>query len=136
MHLPSFCRGAAIVGIVLLVSASESTRSSAGVVAPSDVDLSPAIAIEATPVQLSAVHVAVASLPAPSHPQSFWFPGSEAAGSALGSVPIPAVDANVDIPGTGQTPLIPLPGAAWTGMAGLLGLGAVKLLRNARRFLS
>jgi len=38
--------------------------------------------------------------------------------------------------GMQQHPLIPLPGAAWTGMAGLLGLGAVKLLRNARRLLA
>ncbi|HEV2296477.1 MAG TPA: hypothetical protein VGR35_21715 [Tepidisphaeraceae bacterium] len=73
--------------------------------------------------------------------QPFWFPGADGLDSvSITSVPVrSSVDgthASSPLPGTQQHPLIPLPGAAWTGMAGLLGLGAVKVLRNFRRLLA
>jgi hypothetical protein len=73
--------------------------------------------------------------------QPFWFPGADRVGSdatpmSISSTPIQSDPAVPGLHGMQQHPLIPLPGAAWTGMAGLLGLGAAKLLRNARRLLS
>jgi hypothetical protein len=39
-------------------------------------------------------------------------------------------------PGDHQSTIIPLPPAAWTGMAGLVGLGLIRARRKLRRFLS
>ena len=134
MHLP-ICRWAAAVVLVLACLSARVTL--AGVVVPPASD--PLVSTDAPPA-LPAFEGVAAPLAVGAEPQPFWYPGADDAAIAdvsLSAVPVPAQDgAGVILPGTQQHPLIPLPPSAWTGMAGLLGLGAVKLLRNARRLLA
>ncbi len=138
---------AAVFGVVLVFASLSAASLSAGVVAPSEnSDRLPAAQspnLAPTTLAQRDRDVAVAfSLPLPSMDegaQTFWYPGIDSvASTSISSVPIHAgSDLHVTpFPGTAQQPLIPLPGAAWTGMAGLLGLGAVKLLRNFRKLLA
>ncbi len=147
MCLPISRMGAAAIVAVL---ACITSRGTAGVVAPPVSD--PLLTIEADAALAErSVAAPVATvqattllpLPAAGEPQPFWFPGADdRAGIAdvrLSSVPVRGSDPEASgaiLLGAQQHPLIPLPASAWTGMAGLLGLGAVKLLRNVRKLLA
>ncbi len=141
MRLPISRMGAAAI----VVFACVTSRVPAGVVAPSASD--PLVTVETSPTEPSPVEAiqptTLLPLPATTEPQPFWFPGADDRGAiadiSLSSVPVRSSDpeaAGAILLGTQQHPLIPLPASAWTGMAGLLGLGAVKLLRNARKLLA
>ena len=134
MRLPIRRGRAAALGVVLLLVWSAGVAS-AGVVAP------PASDSELNELPPAAPAAGVMPALAIGHePQPFWYPGADdhsIGDVAISAVPVRAADSvGTVLPGTQQHPLIPLPASAWTGMAGLLGLGAVKLLRNARRLLS
>lgn len=141
MLLPIRRWRAAVIGVVIALAGPSAASLSAGVVAPMEKDPLPHVEPSAS---AAAPELAIA-LPLPAgdenKPQSFWYPGADGIDAvSISSVPIPAsTDQPLPtsaFPGTQQHPLIPLPGAAWTGMAGLVGLGAVKLLRNFRRLLA
>lgn len=130
---------AAVVGVILLLAAHSGARVSAGIVDPPKLRPQPA-ADQSSPRGTGGITV---SLPLPAsngETQPFWFPGADGIEAvSISSVPVHSSVGSLDtpaFPGTQQHPLIPLPGAAWTGMAGLLGLGAVKVLRNLRRLLA
>jgi hypothetical protein len=55
---------------------------------------------------------------------------------SLSNVPVQTPGLANAVAGAQQHPLIPLPMPAWTGMAGLLGLAAVKVARNYRKLLT
>lgn len=147
MRLPISPPGAA-VGVILLIACS-GAGVTAGVVAPPASDPafkasepSPA-APEPFPERLMVTSVPSALPPsAANEAQPFWYPGVDdgtTANVSLSSVPVRGSApeaAGAILLGTEQHPLIPLPASAWTGMAGLLGLGAVKLLRNFRKMLA
>jgi hypothetical protein len=138
MYLPIRRWRAVAFGVVLALTCSASS-SSAGLVPPTASDPQPVDQSEDPSAAQPANGVSVALPVAVESEEPFWFPGAEGAESlAISSVPIVASDMDQasPFPGTQQHPLIPLPGAAWTGMAGLLGLGAVKVLRNLRKFLA
>lgn len=149
MHLPICDRGAAAVGLLLLVCLA-GRSASAGVVTP---PLAAAPLVVDAPVMAGSVDGRsmdlLATLPSSSSHDSpaFWFPGFDdgtladatLANVSLDSVAVRAVGAHGSgspLAGAQQHPLIPLPPSAWTGIAGLLGLGAVKMLRNARHWLA
>lgn len=140
MRLPICDRAAAHLGLLLLVWSAASSVS-AGIVAPP---------LSASPVadraDLIVPHTAGPMAAPPSLTSSdrpaFWFPGvddQKLAQVSLNAVTVRAMAAEAAEPriaGAQEHPLIPLPPSAWTGMAGLLGLGAVKVLRNARKWLA
>ena len=143
MYLPIRRWRAVVVGVAFGLACQHAAIVSAGIVAPPSSD--PLDASEVAPAQ---PHLTDAAAPAvspvnPNDAEPFWYPGADGASGinealSISSIPVQSHDdANVGgLHGMQQHPLIPLPGAAWTGMAGLLGLGAVKLLRNARRLLA
>lgn len=128
---------AAVMAMTLAALPQQTAR--AGLVTPADVE--PA-AVETEP---STELKGSALLPSPTvsaDAQQFWYPGIgegvEIDAIALSRVPVQTtgLDGPRTLAGAQQHPLIPLPGAAWTGMAGLLGLAAVKVARNFRRILA
>ena len=131
-------RWRAVVFGVVLALAFGARVSSAGPVPPTASD--PVLDQSTYAAAAEPIDDVAAALPVSvENEEPFWFPGAEGAESlAISSVPVAASDMELasPFPGTQQHPLIPLPGAAWTGMAGLLGLGAVKVLRNLRKFLA
>ena len=134
MRLP-ICRWGAAVVVVLACCSARAAL--AGVVVPPASDS--LVSTDVAPA-LRGAEAVTSSLAVGVEAQPFWFPGADDAALAdvsLSAVPVRAQDGGgAMLPGTQQHPLIPLPPSAWTGMAGLLGLGAVKLLRNARRLLA
>lgn len=134
---------AAGVGVIVVLASHSAASLSAGVVAPPEFNPPPAAETSSALPQQVVRDIEI-TLPLPSDSsmaEPFWFPGADGGeGTSISSVPVrsPVDDlhATAPFPGTQQHPLIPLPGAAWTGMAGLLGLGAVKLLRNFRKLLA
>lgn len=136
MHLPICRRGAAAVGVILLLASLPARVASAGVVAPPVSSSPPAAETSSFSAPIAGTELVVTTGDA----EPFWFPGVDDAAlsqASLSSVPVRSQEgAGLIVPGTHEHPLIPLPPSAWTGMAGLLGLGAVKLLRNARRLLA
>ena len=141
MYLPIRRWRAVVVGVAFVLACQHAAVVSAGIVAPPSSDPSPAA--EVAPAQ---PHLIDAAAPAGSRSSAndaepFWYPGADGAGInealSITSIPVQSDEASpAGLHGLQQHPLIPLPAAAWTGMAGLLGLGAVKLLRNARRLLA
>lgn len=66
-----------------------------------------------------------------------WFPGAQSnTGLALVASGAGATFTLKEIPITGGSVVIPLPAAAWSGMSGLLGLGAIGGFKRLRRKLS
>jgi hypothetical protein len=138
-------RGAAaacVLGFAALVAPGLGRSASAGVVAPPDADptaAAPSIAhADITTTDASAP--ALPATPTDDH-QAFWYPGVDGVAveaPSISSVPVnatPGAGSVAPLAGVEQHPLIPLPGAASTGMAGLLGLAAIKILRNYRKLL-
>ncbi|MGB7160707.1 MAG: hypothetical protein WBD40_21770 [Tepidisphaeraceae bacterium] len=75
--------------------------------------------------------------PLPLRPMDGWVsPAIEANSIGINSVPVRTPEELIAVGGATHHPVIPLPGAAWTGMAGLMALGGVKALRNVRRLLA
>ncbi len=141
MYLPIRRWRAVVVGLVVGLACQHAADVSAGVVAPPTSE--PSLDTEITTAHPKRAGDAAPPLPLPnaSDAQPFWFPGADGGSSSadafsISSSPVQSNEIGPGLHGLQQHPLIPLPGAAWTGMAGLLGLGAVKLLRNARRFLA
>ena len=134
MRLPIRRWGAAVV---LALACFSARVALAGVVVPPASD--PLVSMDVSSA-LPNPDAAAAPPAVAAEAQPFWYPGADDAALAdvsLSTVPVRAeVSGGAMLPGTQQHPLIPLPPSAWTGMAGLLGLGAVKLLRNARRLLA
>jgi hypothetical protein len=136
MRLPIPRRGrAALVGVILVL-AFTSAGVFAGVVAPPDSEPAPAADALTPSSKLPDAMESALPVPGANDPQAFWFPGSDATADSISSVPIRSGDAGASEPGTQEHPLIPLPGPAWTGMAGLLGLGAMKVVGKFRRWLA
>ena len=142
MYLPIRRWRAVVVGVAVVLAYQHAAVVSAGIVAPPSSEPLPASDLAAAQPQLDAAAPAISQTGA-GDAEPFWYPGADGANGinealSISSVPVPSTDdAHVGgLHGLQQHPLIPLPGAAWTGMAGLLGLGAVKLLRNARRLLA
>lgn len=144
MCLPISRMGAAAIVAVL---ACITSRVTAGVVTPPAADPLVTVEVETALAETTPVATVQATtllpLPAAAEPQPFWFPGADDRGGiadvSLSSVPVRGSDPEASgaiLLGTQQHPLIPLPASAWTGMAGLLGLGAVKILRNFRKLLA
>jgi hypothetical protein len=142
MYLPIRRWRAVVVGLAFGFACQHAALVSAGIVAPPSSDPSPASeGIPAQPRLTDAAAPAVSRTDA-NNTEPFWYPGADGASGvnealSISSIPVQSDEADVGgLHGLQQHPLIPLPGAAWTGLAGLLGLGAVKLLRNARRLLA
>ena len=142
MYLPIRRWRAVVVGVAVVLACQHAAVVSAGIVAPPSSEPLPASDLAAAQPQLDAAAPAI-SQTAAGDAEPFWYPGADGANGinealSISSIPVRSTDdAHVGgLHGLQQHPLIPLPGAAWTGMAGLLGLGAVKLLRNARRLLA
>ena len=141
MYAPIRRWRAVVVGLVFGLACSHAAQLSAGVVAPPASDASPTTEVATDSERVAEVTPALPLLGA-SDAQPFWFPGADGGGSgsadafSISTSPVQPNDIGPGLHGLQQHPLIPLPGAAWTGMAGLLGLGTVKLLRNARRLLA
>ena len=137
---------AVVVGFIVALAWFHAVPASAGVVAPPMIsDPAPAdnsVIRSRGEAERSAFDYAPSLAARESgEAQPFWFPGADRIGSdtpavSISSTPIQSEPVVPGVHGLQQHPLIPLPGAAWTGMAGLLGLGAAKLLRNARRLLA
>ena len=146
MSLPIHRWRAVVVGVIFALAAHLAGPTSAGVVAPPVAsDPAPAdnavVPSEDVANRLAAEYAPALATSNLNESQPFWFPGADRVASdvpsvSLSSTPIQSDPAVPGLHGMQQHPLIPLPGAAWTGMAGLLGLGAAKLLRNARRLLA
>ena len=143
MYLPIRRWRAVVVGVAFGLASQHAAFVSAGIVAPPSSDASHRS--EVVPAQPRLTDAAAPTvLPSNANDaEPFWYPGADGASGInealrITSIPVQSNDdANVGgLHGMQQHPLIPLPGAAWSGMAGLLGLGAVKLLRNARRLLA
>ena len=143
MYLPIRRWRAVVVGVAFGLACQHAALVSAGIVAPPSSE--PSHTSEVAPAQLRLTDAAapVVSPGNANDAEPFWYPGADGVNGvnqaiSISSIPVQSNDdANVGgLHGMQQHPLIPLPGAAWTGMAGLLGLGAVKLLRNARRLLA
>ena len=141
MCFPFRRRGAAIAGVISLLSVASLPRgASAGIVTPTEAETTAKPASS----QTSAPHERAIALPSPvtRDPQQFWYPGmSDSSGVdsiSLSNVPVQTPDfaSAGTLAGAQQHPLIPLPMPAWTGMAGLLGLAAVKVARNYRKLLT
>jgi len=139
MYLPIRRWRAVVVGLALGLASGNAILVSAGVVAPPSPESGSTVKNAAQSDLVVDVAQAL-PLPTANDAQPFWYPGADgrdAIGAvSLTSTPIQSSELTPGIHGLQQHPLIPLPGAAWTGMAGLLGLGALKLLRNARRLLA
>ena len=139
MPVRIYRRGAAAIICVPMVAFLLARASAAGVVTPPPSDLPQTIQAASNTLDR---HVDAAALSMPVPPaldsQPFWFPGVDVDDVNLTSVPVRSQDgdgAGVILSGTQQHPLIPLPASAWTGMAGLLALGAIKVMRNFRKLL-
>jgi hypothetical protein len=135
MFLPSHRpRGAVLAGLMVLL-ACQAARVSAGVVTPASADASPAVDMSSTAARGNVeVAASVPPVPPTADADAFWIPGANSL--ELSVVPVPSKIDEGGVISQVQHPLIPLPGAAWTGMAGLLSLGAIKVLRNYRRLLA
>ena len=140
MCFPIRRRGAAIVGVISVMAiASLAQDASAGMVTPTEAEAATVPLPQASSSREKAV-----ALPSPAagEAQQFWYPGSTDGSGvdsiSLSNVPVQTTDlANAgSLAGAQQHPLIPLPMPAWTGMAGLLGLAAVKVARNYRKLLT
>jgi hypothetical protein len=144
MCFPIRRRGTAIVGVIsVLALAALPRNASAGIVQPTEAQAAPAT----PPPQAVPAHQTSISLPAPVAPaasdaRQFWYPGIDD-GAAIDSITLSNVPVQTTglsdtatLAGAQQHPLIPLPIPAWTGMAGLLGLAAVKVARNYRKLLT
>ena len=146
MCLPIRRWRAVVVGAMFALAAHSAAPATAGVVAPPIAsDSAPAenavVPSQDAAERFNADYVPALATTSSNESQPFWFPGADRVGidatpMSISSTPIQSDPAVPGLHGMQQHPLIPLPGAAWTGMAGLLGLGAAKLLRNARRLLS
>ena len=133
---------AVVVGLAFGLACQHAASVSAGIVAPPSSDPSPTSEVAPAQPQLTDAAAPAMSPINGNDAEPFWYPGADGANGVnealnISSVPVQSDEAGpAGLHGLQQHPLIPLPGAAWTGMAGLLGLGAVKLLRNARRLLA
>ena len=146
--LVTICRrgavAACVLGFAVLVVPGSGRSASAGVVAPADTDPASAAIAHTDTTTSAATGVSAVVLPstATDDRQAFWYPGVDAVAVEpinVSSVPVssnPSAASVAPLAGGEQHPLIPLPGAASTGMAGLLGLAAIKILRNYRKLLA
>jgi hypothetical protein len=127
----------------VLAVASLPRNAPAGIVPPSETGAAAAAdqVPQASPVPEAPVSLPVAATSSPD-PRQFWYPGiNDGTGIdsfRLSNVPVQttSLDSTGSLAGAQQHPLIPLPIPAWTGMAGLLGLAAVKVARNYRKLLT
>jgi hypothetical protein len=143
MYLPIRRWRAVVVGVAFGLASQHAAFVSAGIVAPPSAGPSHTSEVAAAQPRLTDAAAPTVSPVNANDAEPFWYPGADSASTinealSISSIPVQSNDdANLGgLHGMQQHPLIPLPGAAWTGMAGLLGLGAVKLLRNARRLLA